>query len=141
MATTQTQTPSRASSAQVSTSTGEGWLVYAGVLVLIGSVLNIVWGIAAIGNAHFFVANANYVVSGLNTWGWITLIIGAVLLATGLGLFAGANWAVWTGIVFLGLMAIDQLLSIPAYPLWSIAMFGLALLAMYGLIAHRRDFN
>lgn len=135
---TQTHTQARASSAaRASRSTGEGWLVYAGVLVLVGAVLNIVWGIAAIDNAHFFVANANYVISDLNTWGWITLALGGILLVTGLAIFGGSRWAIWTGIVFLGLTAIDQLLSIPAYPLWSIAMFGLCLLAIYGLVAHR----
>jgi hypothetical protein len=137
MMATQTQSQPRASSAaRAPTSTGEGWLVYAGVLVLVGAVLNIVWGIAAIGNAHFFIANAQYVISDLNTWGWITLIIGGVLLVAALGIFGGAKWAVWTGIVFLGLNAIDQLLSISAYPFWSLAMFGLSLLAIYGLVAH-----
>jgi hypothetical protein len=136
MATHTEAQPGARSAVRTPTSTGEGWLVYAGVLVLIGAVLNIVWGIAAIGNAHFFVANANYVFSDLNTWGWITLIIGCVLLAAGLGIFAGATWAIWTGVVFLALNAIDQLLSIPSYPFWSLAMFALALLAIYGLIAH-----
>lgn len=132
-----TETEPRARTAvRAPASTGEGWLVYAGLLVLIGAVLNIVWGIAAIGNAHFFVANAQYVISDLNTWGWVTLIIGAVLLVAGLGIFAGARWAVWTGVLFLGLNAIDQLLSIPAYPFWSLAMFSLSLLGMYGLVAH-----
>ena len=135
MATTQSQ-PGTSRAARAPTSTGEGWLVYAGVLILVGAVLNIVWGIAAIGNAHFFVANAQYVFSDLNTWGWITLIIGAVLLVAALGIFGGARWAVWTGVVFLGLNAIDQLLSIPAYPFWSLAMFGLCLVGIYGLVAH-----
>ena len=135
----QPQPRARSSTSRVSTSTGEGWLVYAGVLVLVGAVLNIVWGIAAIGNAHFFVANAHYVVSDLNTWGWITLILGGVLLAAGLGIFGGAKWAVWTGIVFLSLNAISQIMSIAAYPLWSIAMFGLCLLAIYGLVVHGDD--
>lgn len=128
--------PQARSTARVSTSTGEGWLVYAGVLVLVGAVLNIVWGIAAIGNAHFFIANAQYVFSDLNTWGWITLIIGGVLLVAGLGIFGGARWAIWTGVAFLALNALDQLFSISAYPLWSIAMFGLSLLAIYGLVVH-----
>jgi hypothetical protein len=113
-----------------------GWLIYAAILVLIGGVLNIVWGIAAIDKANFFVANAHYVISDLATWGWVSLIIGAVLVAAGVGIFSGARWAVWVGIVFASVNAIVQLLAIPSYPLWSIAVFALDLLAVYGLIAH-----
>jgi hypothetical protein len=133
----QSQAPAqRRSAAPVAAETGRGWLTYAGVLLLIGAALNIVWGIAAIGNAHFFVNDAQYVFSNLNTWGWITLVIGVALAVAGIGVFNGARWAVWAGVVFLSFNAVDQLLSIPAYPFWSLAMFGLALLAIYGLIAH-----
>ena len=122
------------------TTTAEnGWLTYAAILVLIGGVLNIVWGIGAIDSANFFVNNAQYVISDLNTWGWVALVIGVVLVAAGLGIFSGARWAVWVGIIFASLNAITQLLAIPSYPLWSLALFGLNLLAIYGLIAHSRD--
>jgi hypothetical protein len=115
---------------------GRGWLTYAGVLMLIGGVLNIVWGVAAIGNAHFFVANAHYVISDLNTWGWITLVIGAVVLVAGINIFNRATWAIWVGVVALSLNAVSQLLSIPAYPFWSLAMFALTMVAIYGLVAY-----
>jgi hypothetical protein len=136
---TQTQTPPQRRSMAPGDTSSTGWMTYAGVLILIGAVLNIVWGIAAIGNAHFFFANANYVISDLNLWGWVTLIIGAVLLVAGIGIFNASRWAVWIGILFLGLNAITQLLSIPAYPFWSLAMFGLCLLGIYGLIAHSEE--
>ena len=44
------------------------------MLLLIAGVLNIVYGIAAIGDSKFFTENVTYIVSGLNTWGWILLI-------------------------------------------------------------------
>ena len=59
---------------------GAGRVVLASVLLLIGGILNIIWGIAAIGNSHFFTANAHYVFSDLHTWGWITLILGVLEL-------------------------------------------------------------
>ncbi len=67
---------------------GYGWVVLAGVLLLIAGTLNTIEGIAAIGNAHFFVHNTHYVVGSLNTWGWIVLCIGVIELAVGLGVFA-----------------------------------------------------
>ena len=38
----------------------------------------------------------------------------------------------------LGLNAIAQLLMMPAYPLWSLCIFALDILAIYGLIAYGR---
>jgi hypothetical protein len=137
MMATQTQSQPRASSAaRAPTSTGEGWLVYAGVLVLVGAVLNIVWGIAAIGNAHFFIANAQYVISDLNTWGWITLIVGVVQLFAAFSVWSGGAFGRWTGAASAAVGCLTSLLSIPAYPFWSLAVFSVSVLVVYGLVAY-----
>src|ERR1700709_1329093 len=57
-----------------------GWWVFAGVLLLVAGVLNIIYGIAAIGDSKFFTENATYIISGLHTWGWVMLIIGVLEL-------------------------------------------------------------
>ena len=57
---------------------GFGWVVFAGVLLLVVGVMNTIEGIAAVGNAHFFVHNTNYVFGDLNTWGWIVLCVGVL---------------------------------------------------------------
>ena len=38
---------------------GYGWVAFAGMLLLILGTLNFIEGLAAIGNAHFFVANTH----------------------------------------------------------------------------------
>ena len=55
-----------------------GWWVFAAALLLLAGVLNIIWGIAAIGDAKFFIADQKYIISSLHTWGWITLILGVL---------------------------------------------------------------
>jgi hypothetical protein len=104
--------------------------------VLIGGVLNVIWGIAAIDSANFFVANASFVISDLNLWGWISLAIGALMIAAGIGIFGDARWAVWTGVGCASVNAVVQLLAIPAYPFWALAVFALDLLVIYGLVAY-----
>ena len=49
---------------------GYGLVTFAGVMLMIVAVLNTLYGIAAIDEAHFFVADARYVFGDLNTWGW-----------------------------------------------------------------------
>jgi len=61
---------------------GVGRAVFVAVLLLIAGTLNIIYGIAAVGNAHFF-DNTQYVFSSLHTWGWITIIVGVIQLTAG----------------------------------------------------------
>jgi hypothetical protein len=115
---------------------GYGWVAFAGVLLLVVGTINFIEGIAAIGNANFFVHNTHYVAGSLNTWGWVVLCIGVVQLLVGLGVFAKNQLARWTGVFILSLNAIVQLLIMPAYPFWSLSIFALDILAIYGLIAY-----
>jgi hypothetical protein len=115
---------------------GQGWVMFAGVLLLTLGTLNVIDGIAAISNAHFYVANAHYVFGDLKTWGWVALCLGGLQLLVGLGVFAKNQLARWTGVVVLSLNALAQLLMMPAYPLWSLSIFAVDILAVYGLIAY-----
>lgn len=115
---------------------GYGWVAFAGVLLLIVGTINTIEGIAAIGNAHFFTANTHYVFGNLKTWGWIVLCLGVIQLLVGLGVFVKNQLARWVGVFFLSLNAIAQLLMMPAYPFWSLAIFTMDILAIYGLVAY-----
>ena len=115
---------------------GYGWVVFAGVLLFMIGTINFIMGLAAIGNAHFFVANAHFVAGSLNTWGWVVLCIGVLEWAVGVGVFVKNQFSRWTGVVVLSANAIAQLLMIPAYPFWSLSIFTLDILAIYGLIAY-----
>jgi hypothetical protein len=115
---------------------GTGWVVFAGTMLMIVGALNIIYGIAAIDNSKFFVNNAQYVFSSLNTWGWITLCVGAAQFLTAFGIWARNPFATWLGIAFAGANAIIMLLMIPAYPFLALALFAIDLLVIYGLAVH-----
>jgi hypothetical protein len=115
---------------------GDGWVVFSGTMLMIAGVINFIGGIAAIDNAQFFVGNAKFIVSDLKTWGWVIAILGAVQVLVALGIWARNGFARWLGITFAALNSIAQLLMLPAYPLWSLAIFSLDILIIYGLAAH-----
>ena len=129
-------TPSPGSESYAIEERGFGWLTFAGVLLLVVGTVNFIEGVAAIGNAHFFVANTHYVFADLKTWGWVVLCIGVIELLVGLGVFVKNQLARWAGVFILSLNAIAQLLMMPAYPFWSLAIFAVDIIAIYGLIAH-----
>jgi hypothetical protein len=113
-----------------------GWVTFAGTMLSIVGVLNIIYGIAAIDNAHFYVNDARYVISDLSTWGWVLLIIGVLQFCAAFSIFGGTSWGRWVGVLTAGLNAIAQLLFLPAYPLLALALFSVDIIIMYALIAH-----
>ena len=126
------------------TRTRSGWVTFAGIMLLIAGVLNVIYGIAAIGDSKFFVQDQKFILSNLNTWGWITLVIGIAQLFAGYSLWSGGIYGRVFAILAAGLSAIAALLSIPAYPFWSLAIFALDVIvihqvASYGAAGVERD--
>jgi hypothetical protein len=118
------------------TAPGSGWMLFSVVMLALIATLNVIEGIAAISNSTFFVEDARFVVSGLNTWGWVLLAIGVTQGLAALGIWGRLQFARWLGVALVTLNAIVQVLFLPAYPLWAMTMFALDLLVIYGLVAH-----
>ena len=115
---------------------GMGWIVFATVMLGLAALWNVFAGIAAIADAHVYVANANYVFSDLNTWGWIVLILGVLQGIAALALMSGSELARWFAIAVAAINSIGQLMFIPAFPFWGIAMFAVDMLIIYGLAVY-----
>jgi hypothetical protein len=115
---------------------GYGWVLFAGIILMVVGTLNVIYGIAAISNSKFFVRDATYVLSSLNTYGWILLCIGAIQFCLAFAIWAGTEWGRWLGILSASLNAIAQMLFIPSYPFAALTMFTLDILVIYGLAAH-----
>jgi hypothetical protein len=120
---------------------GPGRAVFAAVLLLIGGVLNMIYGIAAISKSHVFTQHAHYVFASLKGWGWITLIIGIIELIAAFSLFGGGGFGRWVGILGAGLAALAAILSLPSYPFWSLAIFALSLYVISGLTRSGESFT
>jgi uncharacterized membrane protein HdeD (DUF308 family) len=115
---------------------GAGWVVFAGIMLLIAGVLNVIYGIAAVDDSKFFVHETQYILSGLNTWGWVTIILGALQILAAFSIWSGGGFGRWFGIFAASLSAIAALMYMPAYPFWSLAVFAIDILIIYGLAAY-----
>lgn len=111
-----------------------GWLRFAGIMVGIVGVINIVWGIAAIGDSKVFTNDAKYVIfSNLHTWGWIFLILGVVQVTAALSIFRGGTYGSVVGITCAALNMFGNLFSLKAHPAWSITVIALDIMIIYAL--------
>jgi hypothetical protein len=118
---------------------GTGRVVFVAFLLLLAGTLDIIYGIGAVSNAHFF-DNTQYVFSSLHTWGWVTIIIGIIQLTAGFSLFGSGTYGRVIGIVAASLGALESLLSIGGtHPWWSLALFFLCLYVLHGLFVYGDD--
>ncbi len=113
-----------------------GWQTFSGLVLALSGIFAVVYGLMAVYKSSFFVGNAVFVFSDLNTWGWITFGVGVAAVASGIAVFSGREWARWIGITVAGLGALGQLFTAQAYPLWSLMIMGVYLLAVYGLAVY-----
>jgi hypothetical protein len=114
----------------------EAWVLFAGIMLAILGSINVIYGIAAIDRANFFVEDASFVISDLRTWGWVALVLGALQLFAAFSIWAGGTFGRWFGVAFASLNAIAQLLAIPGYPFLAVTLFGIDVLVIYALVAH-----
>jgi hypothetical protein len=109
--------------------------LFAGILLMLAGVLNIIYGIAAVSDAKFFINDTQFVFSTLHTWGWITIILGVIQLTAAFSLFAGGLYGRLIGIVAATLGAIGALLDVGgAHPWWALGVFAVCLIVIHGLI-------
>ena len=127
--------PAPAYGAERPSSAGVGRVLFAVVMFVVAAGLNIIPGIAAVSSSHFFVASAHYILSGLNTWGWIAIVFGAVELLAAVSIWSGGAFGRWFGVLVAGVSAVLAMM-IPAYPFWSLTLVAIAFLVIYGLVAY-----
>jgi len=119
---------------------GAGRVGFAAVLLLIVGTLNIIYGIGALDDANIFTNDKRYILTDLNTMGWVLIVVGLVQLTGGFSLMAGNTWGRVVGVTAGSLGAIAALLSIGgAYPWWSLGIFFLSVYVVHGIFIFGED--
>src|SRR5436189_439501 len=116
---------------------GTGRALLAATLLLIVGTINIIYGIGSLDDANIFVNDKRFILSNLNTLGWVLIVLGVIQLTGGFSLLAGNTYGRLIGIIAGSLGAIGALLSIGgAYPWWSLAIFFLCVYVVHGIIVY-----
>ena len=119
---------------------GAGRVVFTATLLLIVGVLNIIYGIGALDNANIFVNDKRFILTDLNTMGWVLIVLGLIQLGGGFSLMAGNAFGRVLGIIGGSLGAIGALLSIGGNdPWWSLGIFALCVWIVHGIVVYGSD--
>ena len=117
-----------------------GWAGFAGMMLIIVGVFDAIQGLVALFNDEFYVVTQKWVFEfDLTAWGWIQLILGGILIASGIGIFSGNLAARTVGVIAAGLAAIVNFAWLPYYPVWSVIVIAICIAIIWALTAHGRD--
>jgi hypothetical protein len=118
-----------------------GWILFAGVMMILGGVFQAIAGLTALFNDNYFLVGENglLVTSSFTTWGWVHLIGGVVVLAAGFAVMTGKTWARAVGVVIAGVSAIVHLAFLSAYPVWGLIVIAIDVAVIWALTVHGRE--
>lgn len=117
-----------------------GWAAFAGFMLIMIGVFHAIAGLAGILKDSFFVLTDDYAFKfDAQTWGWIHLLWGIVVVFAGFGVFRGAVWARTVGVLVALFSAAANFLYLPWYPFWSILIIVVDIFVIYALTAHGRE--
>jgi hypothetical protein len=139
----QTATPSGAPAPHRSPHGGgsawaSGGAVFAGVLLFVDGVLAVLNGVVAIAKDDVYARIGDYTYKfNLTTWGWVHLVIGALLILTGLGILKGAPWARGVGVGMAALSVVANFMWLPYQPLWAVITIAIGVFVIWALLTDR----
>jgi hypothetical protein len=116
---------------------GEGWVAFAGVMMMIAGIIDVFNGIWAL--RHDDLPYTAAIWDDLTAWGVIYLLIGIGLIVTGYYIWQRAPWAVMVGIIVATIGAVLHSFWLFTYPLASVILVGLNVLVIYGLVVYGSD--
>lgn len=115
-----------------------GWIVFAGTMMAILGVFHMFEGLIALFRNSIFV----FPTTGLTVqvsytqFGWLQLIAGALVFATGLALFTGRMWARTLGVILVSVSALINFAFANIYPFWSLTLLAIDFFVIYAIIVH-----
>jgi hypothetical protein len=135
------QSPSQYRSAgragKATSGTAVGFILFAGIMMIMVGVFQALQGIIAIFENEFYVATRNYLFQfDATTWGWIHLLVGLLVAFAGWGLLSGRTWARVVALTLAVLSAITNFLFIPYYPFWALLLVTLDIFVIWAIAAH-----
>jgi hypothetical protein len=113
---------------------GSGWIGFAGIMLIIVGALDIVNGLWALD--HKSSVDALLYESKLETWGWIMLIWGILVLLAGFLVFGRSQFGRWIGIIAASIAMIVNMTWVFAYPIAALTEVFLAALVVYALVVY-----
>jgi len=117
-----------------------GWAAFAGIMMIVVGFFHAFVGLVAIVDDTFYVVGQEWIFEfDITAWGWIHLIAGVIVVASGFGIFAGNVAARTVGVAVAVVSTLVNFAWLPYYPVWSVLMIAISVCIIWALTVHGRD--
>jgi len=114
-----------------------GWIYFAGLLLIISGVFEMISGFTALLNDNFYAATErSLLVFDISAWGWVHLIMGLFLIVTGTSVMSGHMWSRVVAVILAVFAIMAQFAFMAAYPIWSIIVIFMGIMILFALTVH-----
>jgi hypothetical protein len=115
---------------------------FAGVLLIITALLDILQGMSAIANDDLYSQGSDYLYKfDMNVWGWIHVVLGVIAVAIAVGILRRTGWGQVGGMIVAGLGILTNFAALPHYPLWSMIVIAFYLLVIWSLSVQMKNYR
>lgn len=135
------QAPRGALSHQTEPTMWVGWIMFGSVIMMMLGAFHVVQGLVALFRSEYFLVGPNglTITVDYTAWGWTHLLLGTVVVVTGIAILNGQMWARVIGVVIAMTSALVNLAFLAAYPLWSMMMIAFDVLVIWALTVHGEE--
>lgn len=114
-----------------------GWVLFAGVILMVSGVVQAIHGLGTLLNNDFLlVTTTRAVVVNVTAWGWVHLIGGLLLVAAGYSVINGNAFGRIVAVIVTSLALIANISYVTAYPIWTLLLIAVDVLVLYALVVH-----
>jgi hypothetical protein len=114
---------------------GQGWLFFAGTILGLAGIMRILDGIWALRYDGAVPDGLQDAVLGhdLDTYGWLWIAVGVVLILVSFGIVARSQISRWIGYIGAVVLGVSATIWLPYYPVWSLIYVAIAVMVFYAL--------
>jgi hypothetical protein len=115
-----------------------GWVVFVSIMLFAAGLITVVQGLVALFDEAFYLTSPSGLAVGADyqVWGVALLVVGAALLAGGVGVLTGRGWGRVIGVVAVAINMLVNLAFASAFPHWTVLVVSLDVITIYALVIH-----
>jgi hypothetical protein len=117
-----------------------GWVVFAGIMMIIAGALWAIQGFIAVVKGDLVIfGTEGALFLNVTGWGWVHMILGLLLLLCGFLVLRGNLFGRTMAVILAILSIIVNFIWLPVYPVWAIVVIVLDVFILYAVIVHGRE--